>query len=412
MWRLEHETVKVEASLLEQARVGLASLKRREDLGFLKLAERDYLWASSDLRARDVRATSKRLVVLGMGGSSLGGRALLQALGRHDNEHELVFIDNVDADHFWKWLKSRKNFEGYHWAIVSKSGNTIETLTMAEFIDQHLRLSGFPGLSANATVISESADNPLMRWARKESVPTLEIPKDVGGRFSVLSPVGVFPAAFYGFDTAKIRSGAAWALRHDELVVQLTAQSLASFAREEWVTLFWSYADGLRDFGLWTQQLWAESLGKRMNRNGGLAPRASTPLPAIGSSDQHSILQQVMEGPRDKFLWFLRVDQSEESGAPLERNLFDCQALMQGKGMGELFGAMADATRAALTQQRVQSLTLRAKRLDEESLGALFMILQLTVGSIGEALNINAFDQPGVELGKKLAKELLGAVKV
>ncbi|MCM2280559.1 MAG: glucose-6-phosphate isomerase [Bdellovibrionaceae bacterium] len=410
MWHLEHETVAIDGGLLQFSRESVSRLQKREDLGFLKLAAREPLWTASEQRGRDLRRTCKSLVVLGMGGSSLGGRAVLQALGRPESTRELIFIDNVDSDRFWSWLKSRKDFDEVHWAIVSKSGNTIETLTMAEAADQYLRASGFKKLSANTTVISETDDNPLMRWARKEGVATLEIPKDVGGRFSVLSPVGMFPAAFYGLDIQKFRSGATWALGQDDLCARLVAHSLASFRREEWITLFWSYADGLREFGLWTQQLWAESLGKRVARDGKPAPRASTPIPAIGSSDQHSILQQVMEGARDKFVWFFRVGQSEEPGPVIEKNLFDCQALMQGKGMGQLFQAMAEATREALAQQSVQSLTLKTQRLDEESLGALFMLMQLTVGAVGEALDINAFDQPGVELGKTLAKRsLLGS---
>ena len=164
----------------------------------------------------------------------------------------------------------------------------------------------------------------------------------------------------------------------------------------------------LRDFGLWTQQLWAESLGKAKTRNGDPAPRASTPLPALGSSDQHSILQQVMEGSRDKFLCFLRVAASEEKSQTLERNLFDCQTLMMGKSMGGLFSAMADATRQALESSGVQSLTLTAESLDERSMGALFMLFEITVATIGEVLGINAFDQPGVELGKRLARDILG----
>jgi glucose-6-phosphate isomerase len=340
-----------------------------------------------------------------MGGSSLGGRALLQALKKWNSAHNVEFIDNVDSDRFWKWIKSQSDNGGLqstHWVIVSKSGNTIETLTMAEFIDQHLRSAGFKKLSACSTVISEFDDNPLMRWARKESVTALEIPKDVGGRFSVLCPVGLLPGAFYGLDLSEIRAGAVWALEQDELVARLAAQSLMSFERSEWITLFWAYADGLRDFGLWTQQLWAESLGKAKDRSGQFAPRASTPMPAVGSSDQHSILQQVMEGSRDKFLWFMRVDESETNTPQLERNLFDCQKLMQGKSMGELFAAMATATREALQQESVQSLTLTAQQLDERSMGALFMLLELVVGTLGEALNIDAFNQPGVELGKKL----------
>jgi glucose-6-phosphate isomerase len=120
-------------------------------------------------------------------------------------------------------------------------------------------------------------------------------------------------------------------------------------------------------------------------------------------------LQQVMEGARDKFLWFLRVDANEAPGPQVERSLYDCQAIMQGRGMGELFGAMATATRSALETQGVQSLTLQAERLDEASVGALFMLSELVVGALGEALDIDAFNQPGVELGKRLAREILSS---
>lgn len=407
IWQLSHSTQTEPSSARELAKKSFAALKARTDLGFFQLPERSDLWTSSEARGREIRKSAHNMAVLGMGGSSLGGRALLQALKKWNSTHQVDFIDNVDAERFWKWMKSRSNLQDTHWVIVSKSGNTIETLTMAEFADQHLRASGFKKLSASSTVISEIDDNPLMRWARKDGVPALEIPKDVGGRFSVLSPVGLLPAAFYGLDVAEIREGAAWALEQNELVERLTAQTLMSFDRSEWITLFWAYADGLRDFGLWTQQLWAESLGKAVDRTGAPAARASTPIPAIGSSDQHSILQQVMEGPRDKFLWFFRVNQSETEGPAIERNLFDCQGLMQGKSMGDLFGAMATATRSALEKQGVQSLTLTTETLDERSMGALFMILELVVGSVGEALNIDAFNQPGVELGKRLAREIL-----
>ena len=407
MWQLSHSTKPETKSTLDLAKKSLAKLKAREDLGFLRLPERTLLWQSSESRAREVRKHWHHLAVLGMGGSSLGGRALLQSCQKWNEAHHVTFIDNVDADRFWKWMKSRRDLQDTHWVIVSKSGNTIETLTMAELVDQHLRSSGHRRLGACSTVISENEDNPLMRWARKEGVASLEIPKDVGGRFSVLSPVGLLPGAFYGLDLEAFREGASWAYQQDDLVARLAAQSLMSFERQEWLSLFWAYADGLREFNLWTQQLWAESLGKAKSRTGAPAPRASTPMPAIGSSDQHSILQQVMEGARDKFVWFLRVQQSETEGPAIERNLFDCQQIMVGKTMGQLMGAMATATRSALEKQGVQSLTLTTERLDERTTGALFMLLELVVGAIGEALDINAFDQPGVELGKVLAREIL-----
>lgn len=410
MWKLSHTTTNESTSTRAKSEKALAALKARADLGFFQLPERTELWSSAETRARELRKVSHRMAVLGMGGSSLGGRALIQGLKKWQATHDVEFIDNVDAERFWKWLKNStvsSELQDTHFVIVSKSGNTIETLTMAEFIDQHLRASGFKKISVNSTVISETDDNPLMRWARKENVPALEVPKDVGGRFSVLSPVALLPAAFYGLDLEQIREGALWALQQDELIVRLTAQTLASFGRDEWITLFWAYADGLREFGLWSQQLWAESLGKAKDRKGAQAARASTPIPAVGSSDQHSILQQVMEGFHDKFLWFFRIEQSEKEGPVLEKNLFDCQGLMAGKTMGQLFGAMATATRQATEQNGIQSLTLTAEVLDERSLGALLMLLELVVGTVGEALDLNAFDQPGVELGKKIAREIL-----
>ncbi len=407
MWTLTHTTKKDESGFLDKAHAGLQALKQRKEIGFLQLGKRENLWSSSEVRGRELRKSYHDLAVLGMGGSSLGGRSLMQSLRKWDSAQNVTFIDNVDADFFWKWLRSHKNLQDVHWVIVSKSGNTIETLTMAEFVEQHLRVSGFKKLAATSTVISEPRANPLTNWARKEGVPILEIPQDVGGRFSVLTPVGMLPAAFYGLDVERIRSGVEWAYEQDELIARLAAQSLMSFQREEWISLFWAYADGLRDFGLWTQQLWAESLGKALDRSGAKAPRASTPMSAVGSSDQHSILQQVMEGTRDKFVWFFRVEQSESAGPTLERGLFEGQSLMHGKTMGELLAAEAVATRQALEHQKVQSLTLQTQSLSEESMGALFMIMQLVVGSLGEALGINAFDQPGVELGKVMARDIL-----
>src|SRR4051812_12798232 len=179
MWELNHQTKKTDSSLLSKSKESYKALLARKDLGFLDLAEREELWTSSENRAREIRKTSTKLVVLGMGGSSLGCRAIRQTLQNFGSTHDLIFVDNVDSDRFWKWLKSEKDFSLYHWLIVSKSGNTIETLTMAEFVDQHLRLGGHKRLATQCTVISEIADNPLMCWARKEGVATLEIPKDV-----------------------------------------------------------------------------------------------------------------------------------------------------------------------------------------------------------------------------------------
>ncbi|HEX4925383.1 MAG TPA: glucose-6-phosphate isomerase, partial [Bdellovibrionales bacterium] len=378
---------------------GLAKLRARRDLGFLDLPNRQNLWTASRERSAQVAGT---LAVLGIGGSSLGGRALMDAFA----SKRVVFFENVDAKDFWARLEALGELKNVHWAIVSKSGNTIETLGQASFVSQRLEEQGLK-LKDRATVITELRSNPLHDWAKANGVPVLEIPLDVGGRFSVLSPVGMFPAAAAGLDIEKIREGALWALKQDELIGRLMAHSLKSFERGEFITLFWVYCNRLWTWGLWVQQLWAESLAKKTTRKGAAAPRVSTPIPLIGANDQHSVLQQVAEGARDKFIWFLRSRESETAGPSLKRSLFAPQGYLEGKGLGALLSAEAQATAKALQQNQVQSLTLEVERVDERTLGALLMLLEVVVGAMGETLDINAFDQPGVELGKRLALEIL-----
>lgn len=405
--KIESEEVLVSGELEAQVRTALNTVLAREDLGFLRLPSKENLISASELRAREVSRQCNHLVVLGMGGSSLGGRALLGAVPKAPGRGSVTFIDNIDSDHFWTWMRSRYDLDSIHWLIVSKSGNTMETLCLADLVDQHLRASGHRRLSTVSTVVSELKDNPLTAWARKESVPQLEIPVDVGGRFSVLSPVGLMPAAFSGLRLDHLAEGALAALAQNggrDLIARIAAQSLASFARGEWITMLWSYSDGLREFGLWWQQLWAESLAKKLNRKGSPALRASTPVPAIGANDQHSLLQQVMEGERDKFCFFQRVSQCEESGPKIEKSLFTGQEFTLGKGLGDLYRAECEATIEALKQVGVKSSTLTVPALDEHTMGELFMTWEVVIATMGEWMNINAFDQPGVELGKQLAR--------
>lgn len=406
LWNLQ--TVDTpDPKLLEASRLGFDSLIRREDVGFTKLVAREGLVEAAEARAREVARGFTHIVVVGMGGSSLGTRALLAAVARPAGRGAVSFLDNIDSDRFWAWLKNRHDVANIHWVLTSKSGNTVEILALADLIDQHLRQSGHRRLATVATVISETKDSPLTLWARKENVPILEVPVDVGGRFSVLTAVGLFPAAYAGLRLDRMMEGSAWALSQHELVARMAAHSLESFLREEWVTMLWSYADSLREFGLWWQQLWAESLAKRTTRSGDPAPRVSTPVPGVGTCDQHSMLQQVIEGAPDKFVWFQRVARCEDPGPKLEKTLFEGQDFMIGKGVGDLFRAEAEATEQAMREANVHTIGLHGVELDERSMAALFMLWQLTIATMGEVLGVNAFDQPGVERGKILARSAL-----
>lgn len=341
--------------------------------------------------------------LVGIGGSSLGVQVLAEALQKKN----IHFIDNVDAVHFEAQLGNIKNLEKVGWLFVSKSGRTIETLAALEFVQQFYREKSVP-LEAHSLVITEEKSSDLFNWAKNKNVPQFPIPLSVGGRFSVLSSVGIIPAILMGLNVQDLKTGALKAYNERESLVTLTSATLASFSRQEWVTLLWSYSSRLKSFGAWWQQLWAESLAKKVNRKNHPADRASTPVPLVGATDQHSILQQVMEGARDKFVIFLRVEQAE-AGELLLKNpeMTETQSL-KGKTLGRLLAAEAQATQQALEQVGISNLTLQVPRLREENLAFLLMYFQLLVMALGEALDINTFDQPGVELGKIMAKKLLG----
>jgi glucose-6-phosphate isomerase len=389
---------------MKKSRAALEQVFNRKDLGFFQIPEREELWSQVDQVAEQIRKQADELVVVGVGGSSLGPKALFDLLEQPHSDKKLHFCDNVDALAFGKLLKRIKNKSRTLWLFVSKSGSTIETLVAADLILQNY-LEGKDQFQA--VVISENKKNPMTQWAKAQNIPCLEIPLDVGGRFSVLTAVGMLPMAFLGLSTREFRKGAQEALKDKDLVSQLMAHYYQSFSRQEWISFFWFYCSGYENFGRWLQQLWAESLGKATNRFGKPAERSSTPMTAIGSSDQHSVFQQLMEGPKDKFVSIFRFEDVEKAGEPVHKSVFDGQDFFNGKTMGQLISAQAQGTRGALNEQKVSTLSLMVREVSPRSLGFQMMCWQLVVAGLGERLEINAFDQPGVELGKRLAKTIL-----
>lgn len=397
---------KTDASLFQLNLKAMNAVLGDHSLGFHQLPERHPLWESCVKLATDLRTKYKTMVVLGIGGSSLGGRVIKEAL-KGKTDRQVIFWDNVDPLTIDSQLKSLKSeLSSVCWTLISKSGNTIETLTQGDYVNQFYKAQGLRWTD-HCVVVTEPKKSPLADFADTYHIPRLEVPLDVGGRFSVLTPVGMLPAAFMGLDLGKIRSGAAKAVQSSELIAELATQSEQSFARNEWITVFWSYSDSLKEFGFWVQQLWAESLAKAEDRNGKAAPRASTPLPCVGPTDQHSILQQIADGAKDKFVVFLRHEGSENAGANISETLFSCGDLMLHKKLGDLLSAEAIATQMGLSQKAVSNITIMVPTITESELGFLFMFFELVVATIGERMNINTFNQPGVELGKIIAKDLL-----
>jgi glucose-6-phosphate isomerase len=393
---------KLSDSLHQDSQKSLKKFFARNDIGFVALPDRKNLWDHSQKLGQDLRQRFKTMVVVGIGGSSLGGRVLAQVSGAQ-NVH---FVDNVDAVEFENLIKRVGDLQQACWLFISKSGTTIETLLALEFIDQKYKEQSL-SLPKNSVVITENKANTLADWAKKHGIPTAEVPLDVGGRFSVLSPVGLVPAAFMGMDLEKMRQGAAQARESHDLTASLMAHFMWSFQQNQWITLFWYYNSRAHSLGMWMNQLWAESLGKKTDRQNRPAPRASTPMWAIGAVDQHSVLQQVMEGAPDKFVVFHRFDDAESGVLKLQQPQFNETKNLQNKTMGSLLKAEAIATEEALRSSGISTLCLKTKVLDAQSLSFYFMLFELVIAGMGEWMDINAFDQPGVELGKRLAKDLL-----
>ncbi len=367
------------------------------------------------------------VVVLGIGGSALGTKALLNALrppawNEWDDESREFFpkitvLENVDPTTIAAALK-RIDPRRVLVNVISKSGGTAET--MAQYLVVRGWLEAALGTAAHRHIVftTDPSRGALRELASQESIATLDVPPAVGGRFSVLSSVGLLPAALIGIDIAALLAGARRAIEraeHDDLL----QNPAALYAALHWaadtdlgapIDVLMPYTDRLREFAEWYRQLWAESLGKRVNRKGEIVYTGPTPLAAIGATDQHSQVQLFMEGDYDKAITFVKIDEFSEdvvipqSATPLPPDL----AYLPGHTLTELLHAECDATAAALAQMGRMNCTITLPNLTPESVGELIMFYQLATGYAGAWYGIDPFDQPGVELGKRLTYAAMG----
>jgi glucose-6-phosphate isomerase len=240
----------------------------------------------------------------------------------------------------------------------------------------------------------------------------------VGGRFSVLSAVGLLSAAVTGIDIHKLLQGAAEMdalcqkskkLWENPALTGAALHYLMDKAKGKNIHVMMPYSHALRDVSDWFRQLWAESLGKRSDRAGKRVHTGQTPEKAIGVTDQHSVMQLYVEGPFDKVVTFLTVDEFRATvPIPPAFPEFSAVNYLGGHTLNELMAAEQRATELALTQNGKPNCALRLDRVDEETVGALLYLLEMQTAYTGELYNINAFDQPGVELGKEFTYGLMG----
>jgi len=367
------------------------------------------------------------VVVLGIGGSGLGALALRDALlgpywnERTDEEREhfprLHVVDNPDPETFRRLLH-RLDPAKTLFNVVSKSGATAETmaqyLVARAWVDEGV---GEDHARGHFLFTTDPGRGALRQIAEAEEIPALPVPENVGGRFSVLSPVGLLPAAVCGVDVDELLAGAAAMearcrtaeLGENPAGMLATLLHLADTEQRRPIHVLMPYVDRLRSFALWFQQLWAESLGKAQGLDGRRAHTGPTPLAAVGATDQHSMLQLFMEGPHDKVVLFVAVeDMGADVAIPSRHPGISSLGYLGGSSLGRLLDTERRATAEALRREGRPNATVVLARVDARALGEALMLFQIATVYAGALYGVDPLDQPGVELGKILTYGLMG----
>lgn len=393
------------------------------EMGFFDLPfDREAAGRMSDA-ARALRRFDA-LVVIGIGGSAAGAEVLRGALlPRFWNERDpdaragrprLYVLDNPDPATVLELLR-RLDFRNTAVNVVSKSGTTSETTANFMVVWDRLRRAAGED-AARRLVVTTGPAGPLRSLAERQGARCLLVPDNVGGRFSVLSAAGLLPTAVAGLDVDALLDGAgemvqrcATEVLRDNpagLVATLLHAAHAETGARGHVLM--PYGDRLRGLGPWFRQLWAESLGKSRDAAGAAVEAGPTPLSALGTRGQHSLLQLLMEGPRDKAVVFVACrsagdDVAVPAGFPPDFGA----AYLEGRSLFELMDAQRRATAEALRRAGRMNMTVLVDVLDARSLGALLMLFQIAAVYAGALYGVDPLSQPGVELGKRLARKLL-----
>jgi glucose-6-phosphate isomerase len=402
----------------ERAAESARSLRARRAAGELPVydlpQQTDALRAISALAA-EVRQEVDALVVLGIGGSALGSRAILQALA--DGSRRVEVADNVDPATFGRLLDSL-DLTRTAFNVVSKSGET--AATMAQFLivrDRLLRALGAIDYKPRVIITTDAEQGSLRQIVNDEGFRDLVVPAGVGGRFSVLTAAGLFPAAMAGVRIEDLLAGAGWMdsrLRTDDLWENPAhllggLLYLAETRRKKNVVVLMPYSDRLRAFARWFAQLWAESLAKSADLEGNPTHSGQTPQPAVGATDQHSQLQLYLDGPPDKVVVFIRVeDHGREIEIPNAYGDLEGVGYLSGKGLGALLNMEQRATELALHKRGRMTMTLSLPQLNAFTLGQLFYLFEAATLFAGALHRVNSGDQPAAEEGRRLTFGLAG----
>jgi len=359
----------------------------------------NYIKQNEDLQNNRIR----NVAVIGIGGSSLGTKAIDSILRfKNHSDINLLFLENGDPININQTLKNL-NKDDTIFIIISKSGTTIETTSIFKYILDRFEID-LNSNDASKLIAITDEDSPLWEFATKYALSKFSIPKNVGGRFSVLSAVGLVPLAIVGYDIKAIISGA---LQFEEEFFEKKHNHLLNKAyyyykrgKDKPINVLFSYASSFSYFNQWYVQLWGESLGKfnKIHKKVGL-----TPVGLVGSVDQHSFLQLVMQGPEDKTVTFIKINDFETDIKIPDIRLESITGVnfINNHTFGELINAQCLATLESVSEAGIPVDLITINSLSEANLGCLIYYYELLTSCVGVMFDINTYDQPGVEFGKK-----------
>lgn len=388
------------------------NLVRSRNQGFIDLPENREV-VTEILAFASRQQHFQHFVVLGIGGSMLGPQTIIEALVPELVGSRVIFLDNIDP-YITKLVTQKLNLASTLFLVQTKSGGTPETVAQYVYFKDQVQAAGLNWLE-HFVFVTDPNEGWLRQIARTDGVPAFSVPPNVGGRFSVLTPIGLLIAALVGLDIAKMLQGAAEVVEREfnttesQDALRLAKATFLLAAKGKTNLVIMPYSSRLRTLADWCVQLLSESTGKQFNRVNQEVYAGITPIPALGATDQHSQLQLFKEGPNDKQILFIEVQDHLATIPVPTAQLASNQSLnyLQDQTFNSLLAAELEGTRRSLTESLRPNVTLHIDRVDEANLGALFMFFELYVAFLGELLNIDVFNQPGVERSKVLTRELL-----
>ncbi len=377
-------------------------VEEKKTIGYYNLPYQDI----TEIEKFKSTVKQKHIVVIGIGGSSLGTYAIHKFLLHKENNKKLHFLESTDPIDI-NYRINKINLDDALFIVISKSGTTIETISIFKYLHEKVKID-----NSNCVVITEN-DSKLNNYAVKNKIKIFEIPKDIGGRFSVFSAVGLVPLSIMGIDIKELLKGMQEVEHsffnhqgfYDEIMQK--ARFMVENKNRFNINVIFSYSSLLEGFNKWYIQLWGESLGK-ININ--QTKQALTPIGLIGPVDQHSFLQLIIEGKRDKTVTFIKVNDFEDNTVIPDITIDGLEELdyINNIKFKDMINHQADATIQAVEDLKdIPCDTITIEKQDEQNIAKLMFSFELLTSVIGKFVQINTYDQPGVEAGKIILKNRL-----